>query len=71
MDRFVLLGLLALPVLIIMHVALFEQPLTASATTVWTDSPGAPRGLAYPQAALPERNSPSHFTTKTTQEKGS
>jgi len=73
MDRVVLLGLLALPVLVILHVALFEQRLPPGAAVVWVDSPDGYRDRSPLQGhwRVPGKTSSPYFAIKTTQEQGS
>jgi hypothetical protein len=72
MDRVVLLALLGIPILVIMHVALFWQSLPPGAVmfSAADGAPERPHLQGYWQA--PERLSlPSRFVIRQTSEQGS
>jgi len=74
MDRVVLLALLALPVLVIMHVALFEQGLTSAVGLAWTPIPEARAERVSLQGywRAPERKfAPPRYVINTSPEQGS
>ena len=69
MHRAVLLTLLAIPIVVIMHIALFWQPIPLGSEMFWTASQDGSqlRGYWQPRAQAV----PSHFVIDRTSEKGS
>jgi hypothetical protein len=68
MDRVVLLALLGIPVLVIMHVALFAQPLPSTSVHVEDDRD---RPLLQGHWRIPEPPGSTHLVIKHLSEQGS
>jgi hypothetical protein len=69
MHRAVLLTLLAIPILVIMHIALFWQPIPWDSGTFWTASQDESQLRGHWQS--PEQSAPTHFVLDRTSEQGS
>lgn len=66
MDRAVLLALLGIPILVIIHVALFRQPIPWGGETFWTVSQEADLRQLRGHWQSPEQTLPSHFAIERT-----
>jgi hypothetical protein len=69
MHRAVLLTLLAIPILVIMHIALVWQPIPWGSGMFWTTSQDGAHLRGYWQS--PERSVPSRFVTDRISKQGS
>jgi len=70
MDRALLIALLGIPILIVMHIALFWQPIPSGGEAFWTAQDGERfqlRGRWQP----PDQTRPTRFVTERASEKGS
>jgi hypothetical protein len=70
MDRIVLLALLAVPLLIVIHVALF-RPIGADGVMFWPSAPDDDRVQLQGYWQSPEQLLPAHFVVERTTERGS
>jgi hypothetical protein len=61
MDRAVLLALLGIPILVIIHIALFWQPMPLGGEMFWTASRYVERFQLRGHWRSPESTLPSHF----------
>jgi hypothetical protein len=71
MDRFVLLALVAIPVLIVAHVAMFWRPIGADSVIFWTASHDEGHVQLQGHWQSPERVLPVQFVVVRTAERGS
>jgi hypothetical protein len=71
MDRIVLLALLAIPILVVVHVALLGQPVRADGVRFWPASRNENRPQLQGYWQSPEQLLPTHFVVETTAEQGS
>jgi hypothetical protein len=71
MDRMVLLALLAVPILVVIHVALFWQPIHADGVMPWTASQHENHGQLQGYWQPPGQLLPAHFVVEHTAERGS
>lgn len=69
MDRTILLALLGIPVLVIIHIALFAQPIPWTSAMFWAASGDGTQLQGHWQS--PEQTLPSHFAIERTTEQGS
>jgi hypothetical protein len=71
MERFVLLGLLAIPILVVVHVALFWQPVGPHSVIFWTTSQDEDRVQLQGHWQSSEQVLPMHYVVVQKTERGS
>ena len=71
MDRAVLIALLAIPIVVIIHIALFWQPIPWQGEMYWATSRDSDRPRLPGHWRSPEQALPSHFVLLHTSAQGS
>ncbi len=71
MDRAVLLVLLGIPILVVIHVAMFWQPIPWQGVVFWTASQDMERPQLHGRLQQPEQVFPAQFVIEHTTQRGS